>query len=215
MDIFKRPVVIIIVFVAIIIAIGWSYFTKNKSNSSDNTSDSSQTTQSQLVNLTNVDATEYDETIKKEYASAKSKAEQANPGNKLCAIQIDLSSLELKAGDTRYIFSSESNTQDNWIITFSRISGNFVRAAIPKNDKFGELTPINTALWKFNYVTAIQIAEKNGGKDWRNENGFSKAEVYLEYFSESIPLVWNVKYYSGEDSFFITIDSATGNIVEQ
>lgn len=210
MDLFKRPVVMIIVAVAIIIAITWSYISKVISNNKAAQQANDQTMVS-LIDLTNIDAKEFDELVKTEYATALAKALEANAKNQLSAIEVVLPSLELKAGEVRYIFSSASDSRNNWTISFSRDTENFLRAEIPKEDYMGILGPINTALWKFNYVTALQIAEKNGGKDWRDQNGLGNANILLKQFPND--LEWMVTYRSGEASKIINIDAATGKVI--
>lgn len=216
MDIFKKPAVMLIVVAAIIIAVLWSYFAKvsQEKEEQKQAEQAQEEAQSAIVNLTTIAASEFDEVVKTQYAQAKSKAEEVNQDYKLSGIQVILSSLELNSGDTRYIFSSQNDTLNNWTITFSNSSGNFIRAAIPKNDFLGDLAGMDTSQWKFNYVTAIQIAENNGGKEWRQSNGLSSAEIFLRQEPISNILLWTVKYNSGTESFSINIEASSGKTVE-
>ena len=212
LDIFKRPVVVIIIVVAIVIALVWSYV----SNSiKDKASVSQDPVTTQLLDLTTIDPTEYDDAIKREFAAAKSKAEASDINNKLSAIEITLPSLELNSGDTRYVFSSATNTQINWTITYNQKTGNMLRASIPKEDYLGNILAMDTSLWKFNYVTAIQIAEKNDGLKWREQNGLSNVDITLKHGGKDNWLLWTVRYTSGGATFTKMIDSNSGKVVAE
>jgi len=216
MDIFKKPAVMLIVVAAIIIAVLWSYFSKisQEKEEQKQAEQAQEEAQSAIMNLTTIAASEFDEVVKTQYAQAKSKADEFGQNYKLSAIQVILSSLELNSGDTRYIFSSENDKINNWTITFSNSSGNFIRAAIPKNDFLGDLPSMDTSLWKFNYVTALQIAENAGGREWRQSNGLSSAEIFLRQDPVSNTLLWTVKYNSGTDLFSKNIEASTGKVIE-
>jgi len=217
MDIFKRPIIVLFLFGAVVIAMLWSYFgnISEQKKTEQQAAEYEEQTKEILVNLTTVDASDFDEFVRNEYAQARSKAEETDPANKLSAIQVILPSLLISSGDTRYVFSSDQDQTNNWTITFSQESSNYIRAEIPKDDFMGELQPIDTSLWKFNYVTAIQIMEKAGAKEWRETNGLSSVEMILKQDnSNSLLLVWDVTYYSGSQSISKTIEASTGKIIE-
>lgn len=213
LDVFKKPITVLIVVVAIAIAIGWSYvsnYNQNKKDTAANNSDAS----SNLVDLATVDAKDYDELIKTELSTANSKALADDSANRLNAIAIELPSLQLNAGQTKYIFSSANNPNENWTITFSEETGKFLRAKVPKDDYMGSLSEMNTSLWKFNYVTAIQIFEKNGAKEWRQSNGLSAVSIILKHGGQNNWLLWYMSYSSGTASFDRIIDANSGKVIE-
>ena len=216
MDIFKRPVTILIIIVAIIAALVWSYIDNlsTKKKAAEEAAKLEESTKSQLVDLVNVEPAEFDEVVKKEYASAKSKAESANSNLKLAAIQVSLPSLKLNSGETRYIFVNSEDKVNNWTISFSQQTNNYLRAIIPKDDYMGNLAVMDTALWKFNYVTALQIADKNGGSDWRNTNTLSNIEITLKHNSDKTRLLWTVKYTGNNQEYIKNSDSSEGSIIE-
>ncbi len=216
MDIFKRPAVVIIILSAIVIATIWSYIEK-RSTAKEAQLQAEQLEQEaaeNLINLATVDPSEFDDYVRNEYAQAKTKAEEIDKEHKLSAIQVNLPSLSLNSGETRYIFRSESDSINNWIITFSQNSGNFLRAEIPKTDYLGDFPAMDTSLWKFNYVTAIQIFENEGGKDWRESNGLSSAYLLLKQDIEKNLLVWVVTYSSGNQDLTKIINATNGKIIE-
>ena len=201
----------IIVIASILIAIIWSYVS-NYISTKKAAEEAQIQSASVITDLATIDASEFDEVVRTEFATAKAKAEENDSGNKFTALEVNLPSLELKSGETRYIFSSDTDKTNNWTISFSQLTTNYLRADIPKDDYLGNLTAINTALWKFNYVTAIQIAEKNGGQDWRETNGLDGIDAILKQNSAGI-LVWNIKYTNRQNTFSINIDAATGKII--
>lgn len=158
---------------------------------------------------------DFDAMIKSQYATSKEKAVLANPKFQLSAIEIQLPpTLEKSAGTSRYIFSSPDDTANNWSIAISNENNEYMRALIPKDDYFGEVIPINTTLWKFNHVTAMQLAEKNGGESFRKNNNLSSVRITLRHMLSAEILYWVVEYKGGSSIFRIQIDASTGNIIE-
>lgn len=212
LDIFKRPIFIVIVLVAIVVAMIWSLFTKTAEQKKIRENEAKSTVSA--IDLTTIDADDFDEVVVKELSSANEKALAANPSYRLAAVEINLPSLLVNSGETRYIFSDEASA-DNWTITFDQKTGSFLRARIPKDDYLGGLPTMNTNLWKFNFVTAIQIFEKSGGLEWRNSNGFSNAKLTLKHGGKSNWLLWYVEYKSGDATFSKVIDANSGKLIEE
>lgn len=213
MDIFKRPVIIIILVVAVLTAVIWSYISNSIQAKKAAEQAQQNTTQTVITDLSTVDAADFDEVVKKEFATARAKALEADAKNKLAAIQIEMPSLALNSGNDRYIFTSENDTVNNWSITFSQLTQNFIRARIPKEDYLGVLPAIDTVLWKFNYVTALQIAEKSGGKDWRETNGLNSVKLTLRHAGANNWLLWSVEYTAANQTFSKIIDANSGKVV--
>lgn len=213
LDIFKRPITIIIVIVAVIIAMVWSYISKVIQQKQVTATDTGSV--STAIDLTTADAADFNEILRNELASATAKAIESDPQNKLAVIEIELPSLLINSGETRYIFTSENNKTENWLITFNQQSNSFLRAKVPKDDYMGDLPAMNTALWKFNYVTAIQITEDDGGLAWRNTNGLSGVTLRLIHNGQNNWLVWEVEYKSGEAIFSKMIDANSGKVITE
>lgn len=216
-DIFKKPLFIIIVVVAILIAVGWTYYEKVVTDRQvAKEQQAVEEAAKNVANLTNIDPAEFDEFVKKEYAEANKKALEADKKNVLGAIVVELpGDLKPNSGNDRYAFTSPTNTTNNWVITFSQQTGNYLRSNIYKDDYLGNLQAIDTTLWKFNYVTALQIADKNGGSDWRANNTLKGVTLTLKHGLPNNWLLWTVEYTSTTGSTLdIKIDANSGKIVE-
>lgn len=214
-ELFKRPIVIGVVVVAILIAVIWSYVSGRieQSDIEEQQRDQGAIT---ITNLTNVDPVEFDQFVVDEYALAKAKAIENNSGNTLSAIVIELpASLGLNSGSDRYIFNSKSDTTNNYVITLNQLTQNYIRATIPKTDYMGELKEIDTSLWKYNFVTALQLAETNGGKDWRELNTLESASLTLKHADPDDWLVWTIEYNSNDDSFSKKFDANSGKLITE
>ncbi|MEK7096612.1 MAG: hypothetical protein AAB881_01535 [Patescibacteria group bacterium] len=213
----KRPIVIGIFLVAILASIIWSYVDKRQQDKAKQAQDAAQQTEAtQIVNLTNIDATDYDSKIKDELTLAAGKAGLVNSKYQLVAMEVTLpGSLLPNSGNDRFVYATDSDKANNWTITISEISSNYIRALIPKDDYLGTLIPINITLWKFNYVTALQIAEKNGGKDWREANSPSSVTLLLRHKAPKNWLTWTVEYKNDTAAFSKDIDANSGQIIEE
>jgi len=214
LDIFKKPVTIIIIFVAILLALGWSYYQSWRENR--NTTTPINQVPIEITNLANVDASEFDEVVTEEFALAKVKAQEVNANNSLGAIVIELPSMEINSGNSRYIFSNPEDAGNNWVFTISQLTGNYIRASIPKDDYMGDLDELNTKLWKYNYVTALQIAESNEGLNFRESNSIENITLTLKHSNPNNWLIWSVVYKSTTgNELSVKIDSNSGHIIEE
>jgi type II secretory pathway pseudopilin PulG len=206
-------VVIVIIVVAIVAALVWSYIDKRSQQKAEESATDTATVQ--ITNLTNVDATEFDQFVKDEYATANSKALEASSKYKLAAIVVELpASLEVNSGTDRYVFASDSDSVNNWVITFSQENQSHLRALIPKSDYIGNVPAIDTSLWKFNFVTALQIAEQNGGMGFREVNNLESVTLTLRHMEPNNWLAWGVEYKAKGTSFEVKIDANSGKVVE-
>ena len=205
---------IIIVVVAIVGALVWSYIAnliqQRKANQA-----AEQVAEQTITDLTNVDPVSYDEPTKKEYALAASKAKEVSSTYQFAALEVDLpGSLALNSGTDRYIFVSDKDKTNNWTIAMALDTGNYIRALIPKDDYMGNPQVMDTNLWKFNYVTALQLAEKNGGKTWRENNSLQSMALILKHTDPNNFLTWSITYQGESSSFFIKIDANSGKVLE-
>jgi len=199
-------IIALIIVIAVVVSGGFFIYKQKKAATSSNKT---------AVTLATAAPGDFDAMIKSQYATAKEKAVAVNPKFQLSAIEIQLPpTLEKNSGTSRYIFSSPDDATNNWTIAISNENNEYMRALIPKDDYFGELTPINTTLWKFNHVTALQIAEKNGGESFRKNNNLSSVRITLRHLLSAEALYWIVEYKGGSSIFRIQIDASTGNIIE-
>ena len=100
-------------------------------------------------------------------------------------------------------------------MTFTQLSNNFTRMIIPKDDYLGNVAEINTKLWKFNFVTALQIAEKNGGLKWRESNDLQSIRLTLRHTEPKNWLLWVVEYKGENGNLILRIDANSGRVVSE
>lgn len=214
-EFFKKPIFIVIVVVAIFGALIWTYISNTIARNRE-IANQKQVETEQVTDLSTVDPTLYDDPIKNEYAIALNKAQEADKNNALSAISVEIpETLGLKSANTRYIFSSVNSATYNWTISISAETTNYIRAIIPKDDYMGNLSAMDTALWRFNYVTAFQIAEKNGGKEWRENNELKDITLSLKHEQPNNWLIWSVVYRGKINSFTSKIDANSGKMVAE
>ncbi|OQA02685.1 MAG: hypothetical protein BWY68_00932 [bacterium ADurb.Bin400] len=219
MNAIKGPALAVIFMIALVITVVLSLISNRADqNKQDNPEQTpvSENTPVKIANLTNAYPSEFDPIIQAEYSVATERASEVNNKHQLAAIEIDLpADLQPNSGTSRYIYSAEDDTKNNWIITFSQSNGNYIRALIPKGDYMGTLQPINTKLWKFNYVTALQIMEQNGGLSWREQHELQSVKLTLRHAPPKNWLTWQVEYKSKDTTFTRIIDANSGQIISE
>lgn len=211
MDFFRRPIVYIVLI--LVIAFGGIYYYVKKKTATTSTESATTTT---VSNLSNLDPDDFDDQIKVELSQANTEAAKVRSDYKLSMIEVDIDNeLSVNSLVTRYVYSSSSDTVNNWLMTFTQRTQNSLRALIPKDDYASEITPIDMTAWKYNYVTALQLAEKAGGLDWRESNSFNELQLYLE--NQNSKLIWSVQYVGDttETSKVINLDASTGAVVTE
>jgi hypothetical protein len=218
---FRQPAIYIIIIVSIILAFGWSYFKKSKeekpaSVSTPVASEQQTDTAESISNLSNADPTDFDSITKKTYGEAEKKALETDSENKIAAIEIKIDeNLSPDTVVTRYIFNSSSDSGNNWVITFSNSGSEYVRALIPVSDYMGTLTQMNTKAWRYNSVTALQLAEKNGGLTWRENQKLTGVKLTLKHAGKKNWLLWIVEYQGASENLTIQLDANSGRVIEE
>lgn len=208
----RRRIIFIAIAVLIVVILGWGYYA-NKKSSQQKTA--TKPTVAVISNLTNLDPSDFDSAVKSEYALANSKATEVDPNYKISEIEVNLDkNLLVDSINTRYIFFSPSDTQNNWMITIAATTGNYIRALVPKADYAGDIIPFDTGLWKYNYVTALQLAEKAGGLNWRNQNTISAVKLTLKKADANNLLAWTVEYNGENGNKIIILDATSGKVVK-
>ncbi|PIS07524.1 hypothetical protein COT78_03075 [Candidatus Berkelbacteria bacterium CG10_big_fil_rev_8_21_14_0_10_43_13] len=209
----RRRIIYIVVAVIVVFALGWSYFSSKKAKQSDTTTTTKPTV---ISNLTNLDPTDFDQAVKDEYALAVSKAAEISPDYKIAQIEVNVGEdLQVDSINTRYIFASPNDPANNWMVTVAATTQNYIRALIPKDDYAGNISPFDTAGWKYNYVTALQLAEKAGGLDWRDSNTLSGISLTLKTSDTNSILTWTVQYTRQDGSSkIIILDATSGKVIE-
>ena len=210
MNFFRQPIFYALLAIAIIVTIAISIVSNRKASTPTTTTTNTTT---QVSNLTNMDPTDFDSSTKNEYALAASKATVANSGNKIALIEVNLDKDMLPTNvSTRYAFVAPTDANNNWVITIT--GGNFIRALIPKEDYLGSLTAFDTKLWKYNYVTALKLAEKNGGLTWRENNTLLAVKLTLRNVGTTSQLAWNIQYLSSDANFTVKFDANSGKLLD-
>lgn len=213
----KKPVFLIILATALIIGGIWAFVSnRNREKVIEQVAQEAQKAAEEvkISNLTNIEAKSLDESITSQLATADEKAGATDKRNVLIAIEVHLlGDLATTSGDTSYVYSSTADKTNNWLITISNGSGNFLRARVPKEDYLGDLKPVNRSYWKINYITALQTAEKNGGLDFRNANDISEVKLTLKNADPKNWLYWFVNYMAKNNLKQFQIDASTGAVV--
>ncbi len=212
MDFLRRPVFYVIFIIAIVIVGGLTYYSNKKSSSQSTT----QTQTPTVSNLSNLDPADFDTEVKNELTLANSKAIEVRPDFKLSMIEVNIDKdLSVNSINTRYIYSSPSDTTNNWVITISASNQSYIRALIPKDDYVGNISSFDIASLKYNYVTALQLAEKAGGLTWREKNTLTGVKLTLKNFGTASQLAWSVEYDANEGTKTINLDATNGKEIVQ
>ena len=163
-----------------------NWFNKKNTTPNTNTAES----------LTNVDPTSIDSSLATYLQLAKTKAAEWKRDAALyyVSIKLPVSLLPALANET-YVFGSASDANNWWTISIAEGSGKYLRAIIPKEDYLGNtLKPINEQYWKTNYLTAFQVAEKNGGSTFRTNNIDTEVTMNLSQGEPKGWLWWYAEY---------------------
>ena len=181
----------------------------------------SQSQAPQTDDLTNLDASTALEEITANFNTAKQKAAQWQTDAALYSSSAKITkSLKWEDVIEVYTFGSPAQPAYWWTISISVRSKNYVRAIIPKEDYLGaNLVPIRTQYWKINYAEAFQIAEKNGGKEWRDkqkDNNYQTTAT-LAHGEPKGYLYFLVEYQlaDGSDKKTIQIDANSGEVINE
>ena len=215
---FRKPIFYVFLLLALVFAGVWIYYSnKNKTAKTEESTSTSETKSTESIsNLTNVTASEYTTLITDQLSVADGKSVEVDKKNQLIGVEVRLpQSLGKSSGDTTYIYASPSDTTNNWLITLSNSTNNFIRSKTPKADYFSDGTAVNRTYWKLSYIEALQVAEKNGGMSFRAANTLSGMKLTLKNGSPNNYLYWYVEYDSDDNVQIIQIDADKGTVVEQ
>jgi len=201
-------------------------FNCKKSNTTESPSPSASTSTTASAepnknDLTNLDPSSALDETKANFKVAQEKAILWHPDAVLYSTSAKITStLDWQDVIEVYTFGSAQEPANWWTISISVRSKNYVRAIIPKEDYLGaNLTPIALQYWKINYLEAFQTAEKNGGKDWRNnqKNSNYQITVTLAHAEPNNYLYFIVEYQNsdGSDKKTIQINANNGEVVNQ
>lgn len=219
MDFFKKPIFIGAIALLLVIIVVWSFLANRNSaenTATDQSTTTGDTTISTASDLTTADPSDFDDIAKAELLAATKYAVEFNPDFKISVVEVQIgASLQKESIVTRYAFSTPKDVRNNWIYTTDQSNGSFLRALIPKADYLGEIVPINMTLWKYNYISALQTADKNGGSDWRGKNTLHGITATLKESADLKKLYWTLEYKATDNSYVAVIDATTLQISQQ
>lgn len=166
--------------------------------------------------LTNIDPATLDSQIQENLNLATSKALGWRSDAALVYVQYKITSLMPGEGMETYVYDSPSVKDVHYTVTISQKSKNYIRAIIPTEDYLGSgLLAIDFKYWKTNFDSALQIAEKEGGKDFREKNLDWTIELNLKRGEPKNWLYWIVEYKTKEgESLTVQINPYSGEVVK-
>jgi len=192
-----------------------------KKKTDTSTTPTTSTTQETAVSsppLLTAETTSIDSLFQANFQQAKNKVQQWKTDAVLSAVNIKLPrDLTTNKAIETFVFGSAMDTTNWWTFAISESSGKFVRAIVPKEDYLSEVTkPINNQYWKINYLEALQIAEANGGKAFRENNKETQITLTLAHTQPKGWLWWLVEYKTPEgESLKVRINAFDKSVVDE
>lgn len=163
-----------------------------------------------------VDPTTLESTIQADNSLAQQKAQIWKKDAVLYQVSIKLpSNLAVGQATEVYTYGSSSDAYNWWTLNVSQKTSKSIRAIVPKEDYLGTtLQPIPLKFWKMSYVEALQMAETNGGSNFRTQHPDSQVTVNLSVSQPKNFLWWSVEYepIAGE-TFKILVNPATSEVI--
>lgn len=131
-----------------------------------------------------------------EYQQALAAAQQWHSDAQLYAMTVEWPPSLLPGNAKRvYVFGSAADHDQWWTLAVNEQTKDHIRSLVSKSDYLGyQLTPVNVSYWKINAVQALQIADTNGGKDFRQANPGSEITASLAEIGPNGWLWWTVNY---------------------
>lgn len=167
------------------------------------------------VNYATIDPTTLEETIQQNYQTAEQKVKDWKKDAVLYHFSAKLpSDLGVGKATEVYSYGSPSDAYNWWTYNISGKTGKAVRAIIPKEDYLGTtLVPAPTRFWQTNYVEAFQLAEANGGADFRASHPDALVTINLLVQEPKNYLWWSIEYEAvTSEPFKILVNPATKEV---
>ena len=217
----SRILKIILVFFAIMIigALVWFWFNqKNQPQPEPETQPETET--EEVDNLANINAQDYSEILKSNFATTSKKALEWQKDAQFVFLKVQIpGDLNLQKITETYVFTSAASKTLYWTIGFD-LEGNYIRALIWKDDFLKGESPkkIATQFWEIDWITAFQKAEEVDGKKFREEHQKDlEITADLTHSQPKNYLYWIITYNSLEsgDKKIVQIDASTGEVLEE
>lgn len=167
--------------------------------------------------LKSATASDFDKPISDQLTAATTKAKLWEDDAVLHYVSVELpSDLSVTNATDTYVFGSAKDASDWWTYSFAEKTSKSVRAIIPKEDYLGSaITPINTSFWKMNYVEAFQLADANGGADFRTQHTDAKVTLFLSTRDPNQWLWWTAEYKTpAGDLLTLLVNPNRGEVVD-
>ncbi|MCA9388262.1 hypothetical protein KC644_00695 [Candidatus Berkelbacteria bacterium] len=184
----------------------------------DNTTDTTTTSSIQVSDLSTLPPTSFDAILDSHYQAAQFEALDWRADALLAYVSVELDNLTPNAGKEVYVYGSAGDLDYWWTYNLDQQNPNStVRALIRREDFLGEeLTPINLDFWKMNYVEALQIAEQNGGADFRSANPNTAVKLFLSHRQPRNWLWWTIEYQTiTGQTFTLLVNPFRGEVVDE
>lgn len=168
--------------------------------------------------LATVDPVMYDAELTANYEKSQVAATTWNKDAQLVMVSIKLpSDLSISNATETYTYGSPNDVYYWWTYSLSEFSGKTVRALVNKEDYLGtNVKPISINFWRTNFIEAFQIADNNGGREFRQNNQNVSISETLSVSQPKGWLWWLVEYKTplGE-SFSVRINPNDKSVVDE
>jgi len=170
-----------------------------------------------VSNLTIIDPVTIDTVTKQNYNLAQVKAQEWQPDAVLVSFSIKFpQNLAVGQSDETFIFGSANDTKNWWSFSISEETSRYIRAIIPKEDYLGvDIKPIDKKFWQLNYAQAFQLAELNGGQQFRQTNPNTSITATLHNTQPREWLWWVIEYKSGVNKYVIKVNPFDSQVVDE
>lgn len=167
--------------------------------------------------LKSTSATSFDQSIAAAVAAAQEKARAWQSDAILSYVSVELpTDLALNAATTTTVFGSAKDANNWFTYSLSEATAKSIRAIIPKEDYLGTaINPINLNYWKMNYVEAFQLADANGGADFREKHPDARVTLYLSHRAPNQWLWWTVQYKASANALLtLLVNPNQGEVID-
>jgi len=167
--------------------------------------------------LKSVTPSRFDQPIADALTVARGKAKEWQDDAVLHYVSVELpTDLRPTAATQTFVFGSGKDDKNWWTYSQNEATTKSIRALIPKDDYLGSaIVPVNTQYWKMNYVEAFQLADANGGADFRAKHADAKVTLYLSHRQPNAWLWWTIEYKTpASDLLTLLVNPNRGEVID-
>ncbi len=191
--------------------------TKLESVTSTATSSTETAAQPAAPALKAASPTTFDQPIAAALGAAQERARAWQSDAVLSYVSVELpADLAVTAATDTYVFGSNKDSTNWFTYSFAEATAKSIRAIIPKDDYLGStVSPINSSYWKMNYVEAFQLADANGGADFRTKHPDARVTLYLSHRAPNQWLWWTVQYKAAATTILtLLVNPNQGEVID-